>query len=107
MIENSLKNAALATPDPERSLKNLTSFLEGNPSRIDELNAYIREISLLFSLSQFLANYSIANPDALFEVLGVLENPSEKSSLSSTLREKLSTRMVTIDHLSLYEDDAN
>ena len=89
MTENSLKNAALATPDPERSLKNLSSFLEENPARKDEFNAYIREISLLFSLSQFLANYSIANPDVLFEVLETLENPSEKSSLSSALKEKL------------------
>ena len=67
MIEKRIKDASLATPDPERSLKNLTSFLEKNPSRKDEFNARIREISLLFSMSQFLANYSIINPDVLFE----------------------------------------
>ena len=31
MIENILKKAAVATPDPERVIKNLTSFLEENP----------------------------------------------------------------------------
>jgi [glutamine synthetase] adenylyltransferase / [glutamine synthetase]-adenylyl-L-tyrosine phosphorylase len=88
MLEKELKDAACATPDPERSLKNLTSFFEENPSRKDDLIAYIREISLLFSVSQFLANYSITHPEVLFEVLGVLENPTDKSSLSSSLKEK-------------------
>jgi glutamine synthetase adenylyltransferase len=78
MLEKKLKDAACATPDPERSLKNLTSFLEEHPSRKDEFNALIREISLLFSVSQFLANYSIAHPDMLFEVLGSLNSNGEK-----------------------------
>ena len=84
-----LKDAARATPDPERSLKNLSSFLEESPSRKDELNAYLREISLLFSISQFLANYSISNPDVLFEVLTTIEKASDKTDLSSSLKEKL------------------
>jgi len=88
MFEKKLKDAACATPDPDRSLKNLTSFLEENPSGKDGLNEYIREVSLLFSVSQFLANYSIAHPDMLFEVLGVLETPTEKSCLSSSLKER-------------------
>ena len=91
MIENRLKEVSLATPDPERSLKNLSSFLDGNSSRKDEFNLYIREISLLFSMSQFLANYSIANPDVLFEVLKVLENPPDKDSLSLSLKENRDT----------------
>ena len=86
-----LKDASLATPDPERSLKNLLSFLEENPSGKDEFSLYIREISLLFSMSQFLANYSIANPDVLFEVLKVLENAPDKDSLSASLKEKRDT----------------
>ena len=91
MIEKRIKDASLATPDPERSLKNLTSFLEGNPSRKDEFSLHLREISLLFSMSQFLANYSISHPDTLFEVLKVLENTSDKDSLSSSLKEKRDT----------------
>lgn len=88
MIESILKSAADSTPDPERSLKNLSSFLEGNPSREDELRVYLREISLLFSISQFLSNYCISHPEELFEVLQGLENASDKGSLSSSLKAK-------------------
>ena len=87
MLEKILKEAAYATPDPERSLKNLIFFLGENPSRKDEFSPYIREISLLFGVSQFLANYSIANPDVLFEVLKDFENASDKGGLSSLLKE--------------------
>ncbi|MDH4233068.1 MAG: bifunctional [glutamate--ammonia ligase]-adenylyl-L-tyrosine phosphorylase/[glutamate--ammonia-ligase] adenylyltransferase [Nitrospirota bacterium] len=89
MIDSRLKDAARATPDPERSLKNLSSFLEENPSGKDDLNTHAREVSLLFSISQFLANYSISNPDVLFEVLKTLDTASDKTDLSSALREKL------------------
>ncbi len=88
MLEKKLKDAACATPDPERALKNLISFVKENSSRKDELAAHIREISLLFSVSQFLANYSITHPEVLFEVLGVLENPIEKDILSASLKAK-------------------
>lgn len=91
MIEKRIKSASLATPDPERSLKNLISFLEENPSGKDEFSLYIREISLLFSMSQFLANYSIKNPEALFEVLKVLENAPDKDSLYLSLKENHDT----------------
>ncbi|MFZ2196174.1 MAG: hypothetical protein WAV13_00465, partial [Thermodesulfovibrionales bacterium] len=91
MIEKRIKDSSLATPDPERSIKNLTAFLEENPTRKDEFTAFIREISLLFSMSQFLANYSIINPDALFGVLRGLENAPDKDSLSISLRENRDT----------------
>lgn len=87
--EINLKDAAYATPDPERSLKNLSSFLTENPSRSDELYTYIREISLLFSFSQFLANYSVTNPDILFKTLSDIDIPPDKESLSSSLKEVL------------------
>lgn len=89
MIENRLESAANSTPDPERSLKNLTSFLEKNPSVKDEFSIYLREISMLFSVSQFLSNYSIANPEALFDVLKDIEKASGKAALFSSLKEKL------------------
>jgi len=91
MIEKRLKDASLATPDSEKSLKNLIAFLEENPAREDEFDAFIREISLLFSMSQFLANYSIINPDALFGALKFLENAPDKDSLSISLRENRDT----------------
>ena len=91
MNESILKDAARATPDPERSFKNLSSFLEQNPSRLPELKAHLREISLLFSISQFLANHAIANPDLLFGVLQVIEASVDKEHLASELKEELAS----------------
>jgi glutamate-ammonia-ligase adenylyltransferase len=88
MTETKLKDAAAATPDPERALKNLTSFLAENPSRGDELESYLRSISMLFSVSQFLANYSIAHPDVLFSVLRDIDSPLEKEIISAALKAK-------------------
>ncbi len=81
-----LTEAAGATPDPERSLKNLSSFLAENPTRADELASNIRNISVLFSFSQFLANYCISNPDVLFETLRSIDLPRDKDVLSEDLR---------------------
>jgi glutamate-ammonia-ligase adenylyltransferase len=86
MNEGKLKDAASATPDPERALKNLTSFLAENPSRGDELEIHVRGISLLFSFSQFLANYSIARPDILFSVLQDIDTPLDREHISAALK---------------------
>jgi glutamate-ammonia-ligase adenylyltransferase len=91
MRDEKIKEAADATPDPERSLKNLASFLKENPSRADELEERLRHTAVLFSVSQFLANYCIASPDRLFEALRGLELPQNRevlfSSLEASLRE--------------------
>ena len=89
MTEKLLKDAAGATPDPERTLKNLGSFFAENPSRVDELQANISDVSLLFSFSQFLANYCISNPDILFETLQNIETPQDRETLSENLRAAL------------------
>jgi glutamate-ammonia-ligase adenylyltransferase len=88
MTETKLKDAAAATPEPERALKNLTSFLAENPSRGDELEIHLRSVSVLFSFSQFLANYSIARPDVLFPVLRDIDSPVEKEIISAALKAK-------------------
>jgi glutamate-ammonia-ligase adenylyltransferase len=88
MIETKLKDAASATPDPERALKNLTSFLAENPSRRDELEIHVRNVSILFSFSQFLANYSISRPDVLFLALREIDSPVEKETISAALKAK-------------------
>jgi glutamate-ammonia-ligase adenylyltransferase len=59
-------------PDPERAQKNTQSFLSENPEYAEKLNARITEVSTLFSYSQFLANYCIKNPEALFYALNSL-----------------------------------
>jgi glutamate-ammonia-ligase adenylyltransferase len=53
-------------PDPERTFKNIETFLSENPDYQEKFEQNINSVSLLFSYSQFLANYCIKNPDALF-----------------------------------------
>lgn len=89
MLENTLKDAASATPDPERALKNLLSFCDANPRRADELTSHLRPASMLFSISQFLANFSILNPEALFDAIGRIKEPFDRESLHISLREEL------------------
>ncbi len=88
MIENILKEAAAATPDPERAYKNLSSFLEENPERTSELQGNIRNISLLFSYSQFLANYGTTHPEDLFVALDTIENAVVREDLASALKQE-------------------
>lgn len=90
MTDKILKEAAASTPDPDRSLKNLMSFVEENPSRTDELIANIREISVLFSHSQFLANYCVSHPESLFDRLKTIETPVDRELLNASLKYKIS-----------------
>lgn len=92
MREETLKDAAYGTPDPDRALNNLSSFIAQNPSREDDLEANIRSVSLLFSFSQFLANYCITNADVMFDVLRDLDLSQDKESLFSSLRELLAAK---------------
>lgn len=86
MTEQRLREAAYSTPDPERAFNNLSSFLTENPSRTEDLSAQIRNISVLFSCSQFLASYCMTNPDVLFEALNRLDKPLQKETLLEALR---------------------
>ena len=88
MIENILKEAAAITPDPERALKNLSSFLEENPERGEGLQEHIRSISLLFSYSQFLANYSNTHPEDLFTAINTIENAAVREDIAFALKQK-------------------
>ncbi|MDP3049074.1 MAG: bifunctional [glutamate--ammonia ligase]-adenylyl-L-tyrosine phosphorylase/[glutamate--ammonia-ligase] adenylyltransferase [Thermodesulfovibrionales bacterium] len=88
-MEKMLKDAAGSTPDPERAFKSLTTFSGNNPDYIDKLKAAITPISLLFSFSQFLANFCISTPAVLFDTLAETEKTADMESLSASLREKL------------------
>lgn len=89
MTENILKEAAAVTPDPERALKNLSSFLEENPEQGEGLQKHIRSISLLFSYSQFLANYSNTHPEDLLGAINAMENTSEREDIAFALKQEL------------------
>ncbi|MBI5846467.1 MAG: bifunctional [glutamate--ammonia ligase]-adenylyl-L-tyrosine phosphorylase/[glutamate--ammonia-ligase] adenylyltransferase [Nitrospirae bacterium] len=88
MNEIILKEAAAATPDPERAVKNLSSFLEENPERAEELQEHIRSISLLFSYSQFLANYSTTHPEDLIAAINTMESASEREDIALALKQE-------------------
>jgi len=84
-----LRDAAGSTPDPERAFKSLTTFSDNNPDYTDKLKADITPVSLLFSYSQFLANFCISNPEILFDTLAEIDKAAGMEYLSASLREKL------------------
>ncbi len=63
-IRKHISVAALNTPDPDRAERNLVRFLEQNPG-VKPSPSFIQTAARLFAVSQFLANYCIANPDEL------------------------------------------
>ncbi|KKL72502.1 hypothetical protein LCGC14_2084240, partial [marine sediment metagenome] len=74
-----LKEAAAATPDPpraERNLErlNLDRFMESAGSA-GAIATSLPLIANLFAHSQFLANYSANNPQALLLALEVMKEP--------------------------------
>jgi len=90
MNDNELKEAAASTPDPDRALNNLHSFLEENPAREEELRANIRNIAMLFSHSQFLANYSTSYPDDLFAAIREIGSEAGRQEYADALDQAFS-----------------
>jgi len=88
-MDQLLKEAASVTPDPERALKNLNSFIEENPDHAERLRLNTRAAAQLFSHSQFLANYSISNPDDLFNAIANMEAPLVRESTASSLKKDI------------------
>ncbi len=76
-------------PDPERAQKNIETFLSEHPDYTEKLNSSISEVSALFSYSQFLANYCIKNPDALFHALNNLYVTFDSEQIKTELKELL------------------
>ena len=85
-MEQRLKDAALETPDPERAFNNLRSFCETNPQSGDELESAIRPVSLLFSISQFLANFASSHPEVLFDAIRRIDHPLDAEAIHATLK---------------------
>ncbi len=83
-------------PDPERAKHNIESFLEHNPGYRDRLKIYEREIALLFSHSQFLANFAVSHPEKLFIALENLDLKVREN----TMRQELTEMLILCDDLS-------
>ncbi|HXX54339.1 MAG TPA: bifunctional [glutamate--ammonia ligase]-adenylyl-L-tyrosine phosphorylase/[glutamate--ammonia-ligase] adenylyltransferase, partial [Thermodesulfovibrionales bacterium] len=65
----------------------LHAFCESNPRLRDELESNIRPVAILFSSSQFLANFASSHPDALFGALKRIDAPLQKEPLASSFQE--------------------
>src|SRR5271157_3001894 len=83
-------------PDPERANNNIEAFLSQNPGYADKLEQNLYRVSMLFSYSQFLANYAIQYPDVLFHAINSLGLSFEKAYLREKLRGMFSA-CVSID----------
>jgi glutamate-ammonia-ligase adenylyltransferase len=83
-----IKEASSETPDTERALKNLKGLLSAAPELFEEHQEKIEKIAKLFSYSQFLADYSIKNPDPLSVALQNHYNPIKKQLIISEASEK-------------------
>ncbi|HXW69498.1 MAG TPA: hypothetical protein VEJ88_07790, partial [Dissulfurispiraceae bacterium] len=86
-----MKNYLTSCPDPERAGNNIKAFLSQNPGHAGKLKRNLPRAAMLFSYSQFLANYSIQYPEILFHALNNLDESFEKSYLRNELRSIFST----------------
>jgi [glutamine synthetase] adenylyltransferase / [glutamine synthetase]-adenylyl-L-tyrosine phosphorylase len=76
-----IRDAASATPDPERSIRNLERLSRGFPGFIEEHLQSIGIIAGLFAYSQFLSDYCIGNPSHLSDALNELTLPVRKEHI--------------------------
>ncbi len=67
-ISRKISEDAANTCDPIRAERNLQRFVERNPD-FKKLAIHLSTVSRLFAVSQFLANYCIANPDELYSAV--------------------------------------
>jgi len=88
VIDTLIKEIASETPDPEKTLKNFRGLLHTSPEFLEENPQQIEKIAKLFSYSQFLADYSIKNPDRLSVALQNLSEPASKQLIISKASEK-------------------
>lgn len=88
-METTIKEAALRTPDPERSLRNLERLRETSPFLNELPIEDLKKIALLFSYSQFLADYCIISPNILCDELKNITRPVNKDEILSNVAEAI------------------
>jgi len=81
-IHKHILETAEHTPDPKRAEANLRRLFE-TVSGWDRFLLHVREISKLFAVSQFLANYCISNPEELISAIKEIREPVTKKLLSA------------------------
>lgn len=96
-----IERCAALTPDAGRAARNLARLAEElAPRQRTALLLGLPEIAHLFSASQFLANFSIARPDVLFDALRTIDRPVRGQWLKSSARESLTPNPVDYDEAS-------
>lgn len=86
------------TPDADRAERNLARFAEHiSDDRRMAFLLGLPEAAVLFSVSQFLANYCIGEPDAFFEAMKIIDRPVRGEWLGAARREGLSPEPEGID----------
>jgi glutamate-ammonia-ligase adenylyltransferase len=88
-LHKKIDDASLKAPDPERAARNLQRFAEqvsGGERLTPEL---LEPAALLFSVSQFLANYCIANPDELYSAVTEINTNITKEFLEARTEKEL------------------
>ena len=102
-INDLIKEASAGTPDPERALKNLERLFRASPDFAEKHADRLRDIALLFSYSQFLADHCISNPKKLASSLKNLNKPFSRKEMLSKARE--SCKSVRLQTSSLRQQD--
>lgn len=69
------------TPDKPRCLKNLERMQTTHPDFIEQNIAFLSNIAMLFSCSQFLADYSFIKPESLTSSLKKIDSPISKEQI--------------------------
>ena len=81
-----IRDAARASPDPERAEKNLRAFFEKNGEIARDIKpSILRPIAILFGSSQFLSSYCISSPEVLLDTLCTLKGPKTKSEVLDSI----------------------
>jgi len=73
-IQEKLQEACRAAAEPERARRNIERLLASGYS-VNELLPVLRGAALLFSSSQFLANFCVSEPSALASGMAALKRP--------------------------------
>ncbi|MDX9715088.1 MAG: bifunctional [glutamate--ammonia ligase]-adenylyl-L-tyrosine phosphorylase/[glutamate--ammonia-ligase] adenylyltransferase [Dissulfurispiraceae bacterium] len=85
-----MKTPGIQIPDPERAEKNIEYFLSLNPACAHIIDTFINEVSMLFSCSQFLANYSSSFPADLTAALNSCRQRLDQTVLAKELNQLVS-----------------
>jgi glutamate-ammonia-ligase adenylyltransferase len=84
------RNLPFNLPDTGRAFKNIKAFFSLHPDYEDQLSSGLYAVSMLFSYSQFLANYSLRNPDVLLNSLRHLDAPLNIEAIKEELKARFS-----------------